>query len=675
MTDAARRPRTHGHEGTANRLCGGLLLVVIAVLSAPATAIAGEETLNLTGFYLQDPDLQLKPDQALSQFRQGSASPMAGGRFNQGNLDSQFWLYLRVVNLYTAPATRLLSTGVPFRAGLDAHLIRKREGFSDGVLILEESEFLPFSARDSDAHTLHSASFVIDAGETIELLMRYRTRGTTYMPLQLVTPDAFAETEHQDTLSAALFYTVCLVLLALMFMFGIALKTPAVLSYSTLFTVGLLFIAATEGYAYQYLWPDSPQWNQYAGLVMMLCCAGLSFAVARTATVPESLTNRRARVLEILAAFSFLLAMFSSRLPFTALIHLGSLLVLSGYIAQLATIASWLKAAHKRHLVTLTSALILAPILVLLIVLVLIGFDLPDFVFEHLTRSVYLFTMVSIFATLIINVMALKLDHEKSLQASLEAAERDADMSRALLEAEQNYGRARDLAQHHKEQLVATSHDIRQPLVSLRAVLDSGTLNLGREELETLRRSLDHIEALSRPGRDVHTDAVKPPRRGGSGVEPYRADLLLETTQRMFEGEASGKLLDLKHAKCSVMLSVPPLQIMRILTNLAANAVKHCEHGRILLGCRRRGEQLRFDVIDTGQGLASEDLQRLQKPYEKGEHSSGEGLGLAICWQLAAENGFSLEVASRPGSGTRFSLTVSTSPVGQPVDSAMPLGQ
>ena len=80
----------------------------------------------------------------------------------------------------------------------------------------------------------------------------------------------------------------------------------------------------------------------------------------------------------------------------------------------------------------------------------------------------------------------------------------------------------------------------------------------------------------------------------------------------------------------------------------------------MLLGCRRSKDAIRYEVIDNGPGMRAEELERLRRPYEKGDSSTGEGLGLAICWQLANENGFELQVDSTAGKGSRFSLRVAT---------------
>ena len=134
--------------------------------------------------------------------------------------------------------------------------------------------------------------------------------------------------------------------------------------------------------------------------------------------------------------------------------------------------------------------------------------------------------------------------------------------------------------------------------------------------------------------------------------------MLLDTAARMFEQEAASKGIELRVRYLPASCDLPPLVLMRILTNLLSNAIKHCDHGRILLSARRRGENLLLELRDTGIGMDAETLARVQLAYQKGADSSGEGLGLAICHQLADAHGIDFEIASHPGRGTCCRLRI-----------------
>ena len=102
-------------------------------------------------------------------------------------------------------------------------------------------------------------------------------------------------------------------------------------------------------------------------------------------------------------------------------------------------------------------------------------------------------------------------------------------------------------------------------------------------------------------------------------------------------------------------------RVCQILLNLLANAIKFTERGSVELRVRALSPQgVRFEVIDTGPGLSSEQQARLFRRFEQADGArtaaryGGSGLGLAISQELTAEMGGSIEVESAPGEGARF---------------------
>jgi signal transduction histidine kinase len=111
-----------------------------------------------------------------------------------------------------------------------------------------------------------------------------------------------------------------------------------------------------------------------------------------------------------------------------------------------------------------------------------------------------------------------------------------------------------------------------------------------------------------------------------------------------------------------------PLRLEQILLNLADNAVKFTDRGTIALRIRLMEQgandvQLRFEVQDSGIGIAGNDLKRLFSLFEQGDGSStrrhgGTGLGLVISKRLAQLMRGDISVTSEPGVGSTFALTV-----------------
>jgi len=276
-------------------------------------------------------------------------------------------------------------------------------------------------------------------------------------------------------------------------------------------------------------------------------------------------------------------------------------------------------------------------------------------------------------ATIISHVSGLRQDYAESLESQVAAAEREAQMSRELLQAEQRYNRVRALASLRQQQLAEASHDMKQPLVSLRSTLDTLTAEYSAEVKQQLSNAFSYLENLcanylesSRP--DVDDDGVEVDDSGandnaeqadtgnGGETESYAIGLVLETVYRMFEADAGNRGIDLRIQPSSIEITAPPTAVIRIVANIVSNAIKHSQAKRILIGVRRKQHSAEIVIADDGRGMSQRELQAITQAYQKGPDSSGEGLGMAISKQLAEQNGMQLDIVSAEGRGSCFRL-------------------
>jgi signal transduction histidine kinase len=93
--------------------------------------------------------------------------------------------------------------------------------------------------------------------------------------------------------------------------------------------------------------------------------------------------------------------------------------------------------------------------------------------------------------------------------------------------------------------------------------------------------------------------------------------------------------------------------IVRILGNLIANALAHSGSDRVVVGCRRRGANLRFEVWDAGEGIDPAQLDAALAGT-----GEGPGMGLAIAVAAAALLDHALEARSAEGRGSMFAVSV-----------------
>jgi PAS domain S-box-containing protein len=209
--------------------------------------------------------------------------------------------------------------------------------------------------------------------------------------------------------------------------------------------------------------------------------------------------------------------------------------------------------------------------------------------------------------------------------------------------------------------LATVSHDIRQPLqavaLQLGRLKNDVTPPDGKSILVSIERSLgtatDLIDTLL---EYIKLDA------GALMPRLTRVNIgkLLEMLSDTFALVATQKGLRLIVLPTRLATQSDPQLLGRILRNLVSNAIKYTGHGRILIGCRRRGDRVRIEVWDTGCGIAAEQQQQIFWEFvqleEKGQHQGGLGLGLAIVDRLAKSLGYHVEVRSWPGRGSVFAI-------------------
>lgn len=212
--------------------------------------------------------------------------------------------------------------------------------------------------------------------------------------------------------------------------------------------------------------------------------------------------------------------------------------------------------------------------------------------------------------------------------------------------------------------LAAASHDIRQPVQSLLLLVAALARKLAGHPAHVfvvqLERSVDALRLLLDGLLDVsRLDAgVVVPQVGPVGVHEMLARL-----RRDYAPRAAAAGLDFRVVDCGCWVRSDQALLERILRNLVENALCYTPHGKVLVGCRRRPGGLRFEVHDTGIGIAAADRAAVfEEFYQVGnperDRHKGLGLGLAIVRRLAALLGHRLDLGSEVGRGSCFSLLV-----------------
>src|SRR5262249_40439996 len=127
------------------------------------------------------------------------------------------------------------------------------------------------------------------------------------------------------------------------------------------------------------------------------------------------------------------------------------------------------------------------------------------------------------------------------------------------------------------------------------------------------------------------------------------------------------KGLQLDFVPCSLAVKSDRRLLRRLLQNLVSNAIKYTPKGRVLVGCRRHGDQLRIGVLDTGLGIPASKQQVIFKEFHRLDQGAkvarGLGLGLSIVERIARVLDHRIEVVSTVGRGSQFAVEIPMSAV------------
>lgn len=244
-------------------------------------------------------------------------------------------------------------------------------------------------------------------------------------------------------------------------------------------------------------------------------------------------------------------------------------------------------------------------------------------------------------------------------------------------------GRARELeTQLHQAEkgavvgrlAAAIAHEIRNPLNYINLTLDhlrSTYAPADDTRRESFVRLTDQLKSeVARINRHI-TDFLKYSRPSKLELQSVDIRAEAEDALRMVEARVDERGIETKVVQEGAVARIlaDRESLRSVLTNLVINAVEAIdgEGGSVSINLSQADEEfIKVQISDTGSGIAADDISKIFEPYFSTK-DTGTGLGLAIVKKAIDDHGGTINVASKQGSGTTFTITLPVQEKGEPV--------
>ena len=274
-----------------------------------------------------------------------------------------------------------------------------------------------------------------------------------------------------------------------------------------------------------------------------------------------------------------------------------------------------------------------------------------DLTLITLGASIYIFLLANILMSFnveraIINSIILKDDNRKLIAQLIEQKD---------IAEKSNLEKSKFLA--------AISHDLRQPLHAMGLFIDG----LQPYVSESGKKVLGKVHDSSRALKNLFNSLLDLSRLDAGVVKPYLEDFsLVPFLQKIvdeFASQAKMKGLYLEVNLCETGVQSDPVLLERVIRNLLANAIQYTDTGRILLENSIDGDLVTIRIQDEGRGIPEEELDNIFSSYHQldnaeRDRNKGVGLGLSIVRHICVLLSIPIQVDSRVGHGSSFSIKV-----------------
>jgi signal transduction histidine kinase len=249
---------------------------------------------------------------------------------------------------------------------------------------------------------------------------------------------------------------------------------------------------------------------------------------------------------------------------------------------------------------------------------------------------------------------------------------RSAGLSVSLLQAislrvrEFNQQYLREVLQAERLALVgrfasSVVHDLKNPLtiISLAAEVactGSSTVEVRQSSLQRINRQLERVTSMV---NDILEFTRGAPARPALALFSYGPFVRNTIDEMQAEVARKSVHIEFDNPPPEIKLSINPQRLTRVFYNLILNAVDEMPGGgKIRLRFDVRDDEVVSEIVDSGEGIAPEIIDRLFEPFATYGKAKGTGLGLSISRRIIEEHGGKISATNSPGGGAIFAFTL-----------------
>lgn len=646
-----------------NEKLPAFLLLLLAAMLPANICFADTETIILKDsrselidikpntLHLIDRSLELTLEDVANQ--PGSFEPITSKYVDFGLGDFRVWLKAVIYDPSDNSRIWRLDTGRPFSEEIDVYIVAPGQPVMHA---LHHKETDAFSARKIESRTL-TTDFAIPANEVVEVYISFKSNSTTALALKFGTPSAVVKSKSNETVVDSIVNGALLAMLGLSLIFVPITGWRLSLAFGSYIFFGIFYVSHADGYTAQYVWPHLQVNNDAINLILMLSMSICGFNFAR---ILFDFKNRWPAYNRFMLGYIGV-ALFFALLAYP-LIKVPPIMVIAYLIVPIGALIQPITGilVHRRGYLGAAPYIFGSLLVLISFVYAFVAHIFPgQFNLDRTLDVGHAALLGEGFAfagAIVARLLGIQRERDAASEAELVAVKEKLAMSTALRSSQKQYLEARDLSQRRREQLSSVSHDLQQPMVSLRRVITE--LSLENDDAgNQLHSALDYLEKLARDQFEaVEDDSIN--LQSDGTIEVFPVNVVLRNAYEMFKAEAKEKGLDFRIRGSDDLIQSDAVSLMRVINNLLKNAITHTDSGGILLATRTREDHVSIEVYDTGNGVSDSEMSRIMKRREKGKDSEGSGLGLAIVQEISSKYDLKFTLNSEQGRGTRAKVTV-----------------